>query len=79
MSLTRQLPVQEETARAGGLISYQKPATDATEERQQLFVPFSEADLKMRGLRFNRGDTVDFVLGSDAKSGRQTASQVRRP
>ena len=67
--------VQEEGAQAGGLISYQRPGTDS-EQSTQLFVPFTDADLKQRGVRFTRGDTIEFVLGSDPKSGRQTASQV---
>ena len=67
--------MQEEGAQVGGLISYQRPSTD-TEQSAQLFVPFTDADLKQRGMRFTRGDMVEFVLGSDPKSGRQTASQV---
>ncbi len=68
--------LQEEVPKAEGLISYQKLAPTSPEDRQQLFVAFSEADLKSRGLRFSRGDMVEFVLGSDPKTGRQTASQV---
>ena len=68
--------LQEEVPKAEGLISYQKVGTTSPEDRQQLFVAFSEADLKSRGLRFSRGDMVEFVLGSDPKTGRQTASQV---
>ena len=67
--------MQEEGAQVGGLISYQRPSTD-TELSAQLFVPFTDADLKQRGVRLNRGDTVEFVLGIDPKSGRRTASQV---
>ena len=70
--------MQEEGAQVGGLISYQRPSTD-TEQSAQLFVPFTDADLKQRGMRFTRGDMVEFVLGSDPKSGRQTASQVNTP
>ena len=69
--------LQEEVPKAEGLISYQKTASAVPEERQQLFVAFSEADLKSRGLRFSRGDTVEFTLGIDPKTGRQTASQVQ--
>lgn len=67
--------LQDEIAQAGGLISYQKQSMEG-EERQQLFVPFTNADLKSRGLRFSRGDPVEFTLSIDPKTGRQTASQV---
>ena len=67
--------MQEESAQVGGLISYRRPSTE-TEQSTQLFVPFTDADLKQRGMRFTRGDTVEFVLGSDPKTGRHTASQV---
>ena len=67
--------MQEEGAQIGGLISYQRPSTD-TEQSAQLFVPFTDADLKQRGMRFTRGDMIEFVLGSNLKSGQQTASQV---
>ena len=69
--------LQEELPKAEGLISYQKAGSDLPEDRQQLFVAFSEADLKSRGLRFSRGDMVEFILGSDPTNGRQTASQVQ--
>ena len=51
--------------------------SSAAEDRQQLFVAFSEADLTARGLRFSRGDMVEFMLSSDPETGRQTASQVK--
>ena len=67
--------MQDEGAQVGGLISYQRPSLDK-EQSAQLFVPFTDADLKQRGMRFTRGDMVEFVLGSDPNSGQQTASQV---
>lgn len=70
------LCLQEEVGKAEGLISYQKVVSSAAEDRQQLFVTFSDADLKARGLRFSRGDMVEFMLSSDPETGRQTASQV---
>ena len=71
------LHLQEEVGKAEGLISYQKQGSSGAEDRQQLFVTFSEADLKARGLRFSRGDVVDFMLSIDPNTGRQTASQVQ--
>ena len=76
ISTVAHLRLQEEVGKAEGLISYQKVGSSAAEDRQQLFVTFSEADLKARGLRFSRGDMVEFMLSSDPETGRQTASQV---